>query len=156
MFKKIIPLFLAFALFACNSNSWPYYSSKGADHRSAKYRADKFNEDENQIVYFDTDSAEISDEQKRLLDRNVVSWLKSKPKTHIIVNGYADEKGNIVTSKILAGRRSLAVKSYLVNKGIKSVRIATDSYSSSFTGASEQSAANREGRGGVVTIVAKK
>lgn len=74
------------------------------------------------VVYFDLGSSVLKTEGKTNLD-----WAAEKMKTytkrHVEVTGYADTVGESASNFTLAKERALAVKNYLVKKGISQDRI---------------------------------
>lgn len=160
-YKKLILGILTLSLFAtaCDrhfSSHQRKSSTSDRNSRNDKISVRKNTAFQSKVIYFEHDSASLSEEQKRDLDRNVIKWLKAESETKIIINGYADEKANIVTSKVLAKKRADNIKNYLADKGIKETRIDTDSYSSSYTKNADQSETIRATEGGVAVIIVKK
>ena len=78
-------------------------------------------------IYFDFDSASLSSEAKDTLDGNA-SYLKSKADVSLTVEGHCDERGSTEYNLALGERRANAVRSYLVNLGVKKGRLRTVSY----------------------------
>jgi outer membrane protein OmpA-like peptidoglycan-associated protein len=76
------------------------------------------------IIYFDTDSNELSDEAKGKLDR-VVEIMRNNPAASATLNGYTDSYGAKSYNETIAGVRAIMVKSYLVDNGISSERLKT-------------------------------
>ncbi len=78
-------------------------------------------------VFFDFDSAELSAVSKNTLDRQA-AFLNVNPALIIIVEGHADERGTREYNLALGDRRAVAVRDYLVAKGLNAARIRTVSY----------------------------
>ena len=76
------------------------------------------------IIYFDSDSNELTDKAKEKLDR-VVEIMRNNPAASAILNGYTDSYGAKSYNEMIAGVRVNMVKSYLVGKGISSDRLQT-------------------------------
>jgi OOP family OmpA-OmpF porin len=53
----------------------------------------------------------------------VVDILRKNPKLDIVINGYADNTGSVITNLAISNERALAVKKYLIEKGIDPLRI---------------------------------
>ncbi len=70
-----------------------------------------------QDVYFALNSAELTSSAKKVLDANV-DFLKNYPKAKIVLAGSASPEGPDDHNLKLSERRALAVKNYLVKKGI--------------------------------------
>jgi peptidoglycan-associated lipoprotein len=78
-------------------------------------------------VHFDTASSAIRPGDAAKLTKNA-GWLKANPRNAVLVEGAADQRGNLAYNQALAERRAQAVKSYLVAQGVESDRIMTMSY----------------------------
>jgi len=63
------------------------------------------------------------------LDR-LVALLLSKPYLNIILNGHTDNKGGLEYNQTLSEERALAVKTYLITKGVSRMRVTTKGYGS--------------------------
>lgn len=91
-------------------------------------------------VLFAYDSAELSDESKKILDTQV-AWLKSDPSIKITVEGHCDERGTREYNIALGEKRANSAKNYLVANGVDESRIKTISYGKerpAFFGATEE------------------
>ncbi len=113
------------------------------------------NEQSGQIVFFDFNSSVLSSDAKSILDKKVLSEVKTGS-TKIKVEGHCDERGSVAYNISLGKKRADAVKKYLVENGVKSSRIRTVSYGESkpvdFAHTEEAWAKNRR----AVTIEVKK
>lgn len=78
-------------------------------------------------VFFDYDSAELSDEGRVILGRQA-DWMKFNSDATFLVEGHCDERGTRDYNLALGERRATAVKNYLVALGVDSDRINTVSY----------------------------
>lgn len=78
-------------------------------------------------VFFDYDSAELTAEAQRTLERQA-AWLKQYGSLSITVEGHADERGTREYNLALGERRAASTKKYLVGLGIPANRVATISY----------------------------
>lgn len=78
-------------------------------------------------IYFDLGKAKLRPESFVELDR-LVELLEEHDHLVIEVSGHTDNKGNAYLNKKLSGERALAVKSYLVEKGIPSDRMTSKGY----------------------------
>jgi peptidoglycan-associated lipoprotein len=79
------------------------------------------------IVYFSTDSSELSVESQQTL-ASQAKWLKQYPDNSIVIEGHADERGTRDYNIALGAKRAQAVKAFLVQQGISPTRIRTASY----------------------------
>lgn len=78
-------------------------------------------------VFFDFDVAEIREDQKPVLDRDI-EVLKDHPSLYILVGGHADHVGKRNYNKRLSLRRARNVADYLVAGGIDPGRISIYAY----------------------------
>jgi len=78
-------------------------------------------------VFFGFDSAELSAEAQGTLDRQA-AFLNVNPTLMIVVEGHADERGTREYNLALGDRRAVAVRDYLLAKGLNSARVRTVSY----------------------------
>ncbi|NIP26559.1 MAG: DUF3568 family protein, partial [Phycisphaerae bacterium] len=67
------------------------------------------------IIYFDSDSNELTDKAKEKLDQ-VVEIMRNNPAASATLNGYTDSYGAKSYNEMIAGVRANMVKSYLVGK----------------------------------------
>ena len=78
-------------------------------------------------VYFGFDSSELAAEAQAILDRQA-AFLNVNPTMVVIVEGHADERGTREYNLALGDRRAVAVRDYLLAKGLNASRIRTVSY----------------------------
>ena len=78
-------------------------------------------------VHFDYDSAELDDDSRATLDRQV-EFLNQKPSIMITVEGHCDERGTREYNLALGEKRASSVKDYLIASGVNSARISTVSF----------------------------
>ncbi|MEO1207602.1 MAG: peptidoglycan-associated lipoprotein Pal [Pseudomonadota bacterium] len=79
------------------------------------------------IVYFSTDSSDITPEARQTLQKQA-QWLQKYPQFTITVEGHADERGTREYNIALGARRATAVRNFLAQSGINSSRVRTISY----------------------------
>ncbi|WP_108682972.1 OmpA family protein [Methyloceanibacter sp. wino2] len=79
------------------------------------------------VVYFDSDSSELSPAAKAILRRQI-RWLRAHPDHRILVEGHADEWGDSQHNLMLGAERAVAVKTYLESNGVHAASIPTVSY----------------------------
>jgi len=75
-------------------------------------------------LYFETDKSIILKESYYELD-NLVSSLRRNNTLKISICGHTDNTGNIAYNQLLSEQRALAVKNYLISKGVSKFRIST-------------------------------
>lgn len=78
-----------------------------------------------QNVLFESGKSTLKNQAQTDLD-NLVEYLQNKPSIHIQIIGHTDSVGNDEANLQLSKDRALAVKTYLVLKGIDSTRLETD------------------------------
>jgi peptidoglycan-associated lipoprotein len=79
------------------------------------------------LVYFSTDSSELSMESQQTL-MNQARWLKQYPEHPVTIEGHADERGTREYNIALGAKRAQAVRNFLVQQGINPARIRTASF----------------------------
>ena len=79
------------------------------------------------IVYFTTDSSDLTSEAQQTL-RSQAQWLQRYPQFTITIEGHADERGTREYNIALGARRATAVRSFLSRNGVNPSRIRTISY----------------------------
>ncbi|GFO68806.1 peptidoglycan-associated lipoprotein [Geomonas limicola] len=80
-----------------------------------------------QKIYFNFDSADLSNEARSALSKNA-ELLAKQPGVSIRVEGNCDERGSDEYNLALGERRAKAARDYLVNLGVKPERISVISY----------------------------
>ncbi|WP_444667003.1 OmpA family protein [Flavobacterium columnare] len=77
-----------------------------------------------QIVYFDYDQYHLRDDARKTLDI-LLDFLLYNPFLNMMLEGHADDRGNLDYNQSLSEKRANNVKNYLVQKGLKDERIKT-------------------------------
>jgi peptidoglycan-associated lipoprotein len=80
-----------------------------------------------QAIYFNFDSATLSDEARATLSKDA-ELLAKRTSVKISVEGHTDERGSDDYNMALGERRAKAARDYLVNLGIQPERISVISY----------------------------
>jgi peptidoglycan-associated lipoprotein len=128
-----LPLFtalaLALALAACSQNPKPEneFGMGGKNSPATPGSARDFSVNVGDIVYFSTDSAELSPEAQQTLT-NQARWLQQYAQFSLTIEGHADERGTREYNIALGAKRAQAVRSFLAQHGISAARIRTISY----------------------------
>jgi len=78
-------------------------------------------------VFFDYDSAVLSPEGRRTLERQA-EWLRLFPELSITIEGHCDERGTREYNLALGERRATAARDYLIAFGLNPSRLRTTSY----------------------------
>jgi peptidoglycan-associated lipoprotein len=80
-----------------------------------------------QKIYFNFDSADLSQDARSSLSKNA-DMLAKDPSAKIRIEGNCDERGSDEYNMALGERRAKAAKDYLVNLGVQPDRISVISY----------------------------
>lgn len=78
-------------------------------------------------IYFDFDSATLSDQSRTTLTKNAAA-IQKEPGSKILIEGNCDERGSSEYNLALGERRAKAAHQYLVTLGIKSEQLSVISY----------------------------
>jgi peptidoglycan-associated lipoprotein len=97
----------------------------GADRR--RLFAARLAQNVGDIVYFTTDSVDLSPEAQQTLT-NQARWLQQYAQYTITIEGHADERGTREYNIALGAKRATAVRNFLAQRGIHAQRIRTVSY----------------------------
>jgi len=79
------------------------------------------------ISHFDTDKAILKSDDKARL-KEYANYLKAFPKAKLVVEGHTDSTASETYNRSLAARRAMVTKAYIVDLGIDSSRVRTESY----------------------------
>jgi peptidoglycan-associated lipoprotein len=79
------------------------------------------------VFYFDYDKATLRPEALALLELHA-AFLRNSPDRRVVVEGHCDERGTREYNLALGERRSDAVRSFLVQAGVRRSQIDTVSY----------------------------
>jgi peptidoglycan-associated lipoprotein len=74
-------------------------------------------------VFFDYDSAELSESARGALQKNA-EWMKRWGSTRVTIEGHCDSRGSSEYNLALGERRAAAVRSYLTSLGVANDRLA--------------------------------
>lgn len=81
-------------------------------------------------VYFAFDKFNLTDESKRILERNAKE-MQSSPSATLVIEGHCDERGTVEYNLALGEKRAKAAMSYLTTLGIQASRVEVVSYGKS-------------------------
>jgi peptidoglycan-associated lipoprotein len=98
-------------------------SREMADQQAASARSAFENED----IYFDFDSTQLSLDAQEVLSRKA-NWLRENPEATITIEGHCDSRGTNEYNLALGEGRAESVKAFLVDLGIKPYRMIAISY----------------------------
>jgi peptidoglycan-associated lipoprotein len=79
------------------------------------------------LVYFSTDSVDLTSEAQQTL-ANQARWLQKYSQYTITIEGHADERGTREYNIALGAKRAQAVRDYLARNGVNAGRLRTVSY----------------------------
>ena len=79
------------------------------------------------IVYFSTDSTDLTPEAQQTLQKQA-RWLQQYSQYTITIEGHADERGTREYNIALGARRATAVRDFLARNGISGQRVRHVSY----------------------------
>jgi peptidoglycan-associated lipoprotein len=82
------------------------------------------------VIYFDFDDATLRADAKDALRFNA-DVLRAEPEVAVEIQGHCDERGSEEYNLALGQRRAESARRYLVDMGIKSGRLSTQSYGES-------------------------
>ncbi len=86
-----------------------------------------FSQNVGDIVYFSTDSTDLTPEAQQTLSGQA-RWLQRYSQYTITIEGHADERGTREYNIGLGAKRAEAVKRFLARNGVSAQRIRTISY----------------------------
>jgi peptidoglycan-associated lipoprotein len=78
-------------------------------------------------VFFETDSAELTEQARATLDKQA-QWLNNYAQYAFTIEGHADERGTREYNIALGARRAETVREYLTSRGVSAQRMRTISY----------------------------
>jgi peptidoglycan-associated lipoprotein len=78
-------------------------------------------------IYFEFDRYTVRSGDQQILDSHA-SWLRTRPRAQVIIEGHCDERGTSEYNVALGERRARAAMEYLVSRGIDARRMTVISY----------------------------
>lgn len=130
MQKKLLSLIFITAISSSCSKD---LATKDANQSQANSIQNQVQKNSNElvrgVVYFNTNSADLSQENIDSIQKALASFLSSNNKLVITVEGHCDERGSSKYNFKLGKKRAQVVKNLLTKKfGIKSSKISTISF----------------------------
>ncbi len=128
--RLMIAMSLAVLVAACSQNPRPEdvgLAPYGKGGPATPGSARDFSQNVGDIVYFSTDSTDISPEAQQTLTQQA-RWLQQYSQYTITIEGHADERGTREYNIALGARRAQAVRDFLARSGVSAARIRTISY----------------------------
>ena len=125
----VVACAMALALSACSDTPKPETDLTGANRNSPATpgSARDFATNVGDIVYFTTDSVDLSPEAQQTLTSQA-RWLQQYAQYTITIEGHADERGTREYNIALGAKRAQAVRGFLAQRGIGAASIRTISY----------------------------
>ena len=128
--RLMVAMSLAVLVAACSQNPRPEdvgLAPYGKGGPATPGSARDFSQNVGDIVYFSTDSTDISPEAQQTLTQQA-RWLQQYSQYTITIEGHADERGTREYNIALGARRAQAVRDFLARSGVSAARIRTISY----------------------------
>ena len=126
--RLVAVAFVALVMAACSDTPKPESELGGGRNTPATPgSARDFAVNVGDIVYFSTDSVDLSPEAQQTLT-NQARWLQQYAQYTITIEGHADERGTREYNIALGARRAQTVRNFLAQHGINAQRIRTISY----------------------------
>jgi peptidoglycan-associated lipoprotein len=121
-------LSFALALAACSGQvEQPKEYELGAPAAVTPGGVAAFSANSGDLVHFQADSAALSPGAKTVL-RQQIRWLNQHPEYRVTVEGHADEWGTRQHNLSVGAARATAVKTFLLENGLRSGPVHTVSY----------------------------
>ena len=132
MKKRLFAVFAAVALlsgcFATTSSNNEFEDIDAQqDAQQATEQSEAFVQNAKDRVFFGFDKSNLSAEAVKVL-KVQAEYLKANPEKQIVIEGHADDRGTREYNLALGERRAVAVKNYLISRGVDANRIRVISY----------------------------
>jgi peptidoglycan-associated lipoprotein len=125
---RLFVVLLVGVVAACaNNENQPSSQLTGRDGAVTPGTNRDFSVNVGDIVYFTTDSTELTPEATSTLQKQA-QWLQQYPQYTITIEGHADERGTREYNIALGARRATTVRNFLAQNGVNGARIRTISY----------------------------
>lgn len=93
----------------------------------ASEQSEAFVQNAKDRVFFGFDRSNLSAEAVKVL-RVQADYLKANPEKKIVIEGHTDDRGTREYNLALGERRAVAVKNYLISRGVDANRVRVISY----------------------------
>ena len=127
----MIVVSIGLGLGACSNAALKDQTSVNSDSLSQTNEATSTNDSHFssffEITYFDFDSADLTADARKVLEKAVDKFL-TNPSGRVVISGHADERGTREYNLALGHRRASAVADYMVANGIDGLRIKKVSF----------------------------
>ncbi|MBO4519957.1 MAG: peptidoglycan-associated lipoprotein Pal [Alphaproteobacteria bacterium] len=129
MKKRLFAVLAAVAMlsgcFATTSNGDNEFEED--ENQQVAEQSEAFVQNAKDRVFFGFDKSNLSAEAVKVL-KVQAEYLKANPEKQIVVEGHADDRGTREYNLALGERRAVAVKNYLISRGVAADRIRVISY----------------------------
>lgn len=80
-----------------------------------------------EMVTFDSGKTELNAVSKEILDK-MAEAIKTKTTKPVLIEGHTDNVGSVEANNALSEKRAIAIKKYLVSKGVDAKRVSTKGF----------------------------
>ncbi len=109
-----------------------------------------------EMVTFDSGKTELNAVSKEILDK-MAEVIKIKTTKPVLIEGHTDNVGSVEANNRLSERRALAIKTYLVSKGVDAKRVSIKGFGHYVARADNSSAEGRRlNRRAEIIIIGEK
>ena len=102
-------------------------AAKQATEQTVEQQSEAFVQNAKDRVFFGFDKSNLSAEAVKVL-KVQAEYLNANPEKQIVIEGHADDRGTREYNLALGERRAVAVKNYLISRGVEADRIRVISY----------------------------
>lgn len=102
-------------------------AAKQAAEQTVEQQSEAFVQNAKDRVFFGFDKSNLCPEAIKVL-KVQAEYLKANPEKQIVIEGHTDDRGTREYNLALGERRAVAVKNYLISRGIDADRIRVISY----------------------------
>lgn len=125
---RVVAIVLAaLSVTACANNELQTDAQLGPGGKVAPGTQRDFSVNVGDIVYFSTDSTDLTPEAEQTLQKQA-RWLQQYPQYTITIEGHADERGTREYNIALGARRAQTVRNFLAQNGVNAQRVRTISF----------------------------
>ncbi|MBR1778498.1 MAG: peptidoglycan-associated lipoprotein Pal [Alphaproteobacteria bacterium] len=129
MKKRLFAVLAAVALISGCASTTPAEEEDEASAaaQQAAEQSEAFVQNAKDRVFFGFDKSNLSADAVRVL-KVQAEYLKANPTKKIVIEGHTDDRGTREYNLALGERRAVAVKNYLISRGVDADRIRVISY----------------------------
>ena len=126
LFAVLAAVTMLSGCFATTSNGDNEFEDEDIQNQAAE-QSEAFVQNAKDRVFFGFDRSNLSTEAIKILKAQA-DYLKANPRKTITIEGHTDDRGTREYNLALGERRAVAVKNYLISRGIDANRIKVISY----------------------------